>query len=108
MTVMSGFRALAGVERGQSVSPWRPRQKCLIMDGMRARTADLAHSRNTRNAPEREHRSSAPERRAVAPWDSARSAPLAPVSDTPSTYRSTARCLGGVVGWPMAATTLCE
>jgi hypothetical protein len=31
------------------------------------RSADLAHSANTRNAPEREHRSSAPEGRAVAP-----------------------------------------
>jgi hypothetical protein len=39
-------------------------------DAGRARSADLAHSANTRNAPEREHRSSAPERRAVAPWGS--------------------------------------
>jgi hypothetical protein len=31
------------------------------------RSADLAHPANTRNAPEREHRSSAPERGAVAP-----------------------------------------
>jgi hypothetical protein len=39
-------------------------------------SADLAHSANARNAPEREHRSSAPERRAVAPWATYRTAPL--------------------------------
>src|SRR5918996_4389176 len=42
----------------------------------RDRSADLAHPANTRNAPEREHRSSAPERRAVAPWAEHRTAPL--------------------------------
>jgi hypothetical protein len=51
--------------------PKEPQSEARSQSVRRARSADLAQLANTRNAPEREHRSSAPERRAVAPWDSA-------------------------------------
>ena len=54
-------------------------------------SADLAHSANARNAPEREHRSSAPERRAVAPWATYRTAPLRSLTGRRLPRRTTAR-----------------
>jgi ClpX C4-type zinc finger len=53
-------------------------------------SADLAHDANTRNAPEREHRSSAPERAAVAPWGQApNGASVAGQPARPRSHRTT-------------------
>jgi hypothetical protein len=50
----------------------------------------------------------ATERRLGSCHDVYRSKPLRSSDGRTAASRSTARYLGGIVGWPMAATTLCE
>lgn len=61
----------------------------------RYRSADLAHTPDTWNAPEREHRSSAPERSAVAPWGLSTNA--ASASRRPLTRDSRRRLVTGPI-----------
>ncbi len=69
--------ACSSSSRTDACTTWRScpsatRCRCLkphpSAGGCRAPNCRSAHSANTRNAPEGEHRSSAPERRAVVPW----------------------------------------